>query len=83
MSVHLTDDPAAERGLGTEAVLGKPVHLPAVLLCQAAPPGQRPCGRVWTANTERQFVEKAAERREHERTCNGGLIVATGIGDVR
>lgn len=75
MPVHYTDSPSSEL---PGSVIGAPVRLPYVMLCQAAPPGQRPCGRVWTANTEREFIEKSAQRRDHERTCKGGLIVATG-----
>lgn len=48
---------------------------PQILLCQAAGPGQRPCGKVWTANNTHQYAEMAAERRKHEETCKGGLIV--------
>lgn len=77
MPVHYTDSPSSELP-DPLTVIGKPIRIPAVLLCQAAQPGQRPCGRVWTANTEREFIEKSAQRRDHERTCKGGLIVATG-----
>lgn len=73
MPVHYTDSPSSAL---PGSVVGKPVRLPSVLICQAAPPGHRTCGKVWTANTEREFVEKSAQRREHERTCKGGLIVA-------
>jgi hypothetical protein len=73
MPVHYTDSPSSEL---PGSFIGAPVHLPAVLLCQAAGPGRRWCGAKWTANTERQFAEKSAERRTHEQACEGGLIVA-------
>ena len=56
-------------------VTGAPVRLPAVLACTS---GEVFCGRVWTANTREQFVEKAAEKRRHEMDCQGGLIVVGG-----
>ena len=56
-------------------VAGAPVRLPAVLLCTS---GEVFCGKVWTANTRQQFVEKAAEKRRHELDCQGGLVV---VGD--
>ena len=73
MSVHVTANPSAEL---PGSVIGKPVRLPAVLLCTMG--GERPCGKVWTANTYEQYLLKSAERREHEATCKGGLIVAGG-----
>ena len=75
MSVHLREGASPLNPL--EEVAGKPVRLPAVLLCTM---GERFCGKVWTANTQEQYLLKSAERREHEATCNGGLIV---IGDTR
>jgi hypothetical protein len=73
--VRYTDSPSA--ALPGE-IVGAPVRIPAILCCQAAPAGRRWCGKTWVANTEKQFAEKAAERREHEATCQGGLIVTGG-----
>lgn len=73
MSVYFTESPSSV--LPGEAV-GQPIRLPAVLICQAAAPGRRWCGKSWVANNARQYVEKAAERRDHEQTCEGGLIIA-------
>lgn len=72
MSVHVTANPSAEL---PGSVIGKPIRLPAVLLCTM---GERFCGKTWTANTQEQFLLKSAERREHEATCKGGLIVVGG-----
>jgi hypothetical protein len=84
MPVHYTENPSAELG-----VVGAPIRMfadgsmaPQILICQAAGPGQRPCGKVWTASSAKQYAEKAAERRKHEETCKGGLIAATGMGDL-
>jgi hypothetical protein len=77
VSVHLTSNPSAEI---PGSFIGRPVRLPAVLLCTM---GERFCGRVWTANTQEQFLLKSAERREHEAVCKGGLIAATGMGGAR
>lgn len=57
-------------------VVGAPIdHLPWVLFC-ASGPGRRWCGWRRVAHTQRQFVEVAAEKRKHEETCEGGLIIA-------
>ena len=56
-------------------VLGAPVRLPAFMCCTS---GEIFCGRTWTANSQREFVEKAAEKRRHEENCAGGLIVVRG-----
>ena len=56
-------------------IAGAPVRLPALMCCTS---GEVFCGRVWTANTREQFVEKAAEKRKHEMGCQGGLIVVGG-----
>lgn len=53
-------------------VLGKPMRIPAVLLCTQ---GERFCGQTWVANSMRDLPEKLAERRKHEDSCNGGLIL--------
>ena len=58
-----------------EQVLGAPIKLPCVLLCQA---GENWCGWKRTANTRTQFAEYATERRRHEENCAGGLIVVGG-----
>ena len=56
-------------------IVGAPVRLPCVMLCTQ---GERFCGWKRTANTQRQFVEMAAEKRQHEQNCQGGLIVVGG-----
>ena len=58
-----------------DQVVGAPVRLPAILCCTS---GEVFCGKTWTANTQKQFVEKAAEKRRHEQNCQGGLIVVRG-----
>ena len=73
MSVYYTEDPSTRP---PDSFVGAPVRLPHIMLCG------RGCKRTWSANTQRQFIEMAAERRDHERTCKGGLIVATGMGDI-
>jgi hypothetical protein len=55
--------------------MGAPVRLPAILCCTS---GEVFCGKTWVANTQRQFVERAADKRKHEQSCAGGLIVARG-----
>lgn len=60
-------------------IVGAPIRIPHIMLCHAAPPGGRWCGWVRVANSRQQLVELMAERREHEETCQGGLIV-TGRG---
>lgn len=72
MSVHVTSSPSAEL---PGSVIGKPVRLPCLLLCTM---GERHCGKRWMANSYEQFLLKSAERREHEATCKGGLIVIGG-----
>jgi hypothetical protein len=78
VSTHLTVAPSAEQP-GAAAV-GKPIHFPYLMFCTM---GERFCGRVWTAKDEADLLLKTATRREHEATCNGGLILATGIGGIR
>lgn len=73
MTVRYTDRPS--QALPGE-IVGAPVRLPHIMLCQAGGPGSRFCGWLRTANTPRQFAEYAAQRRDHERACKGGLIVA-------
>lgn len=74
MPVHYTENPSGELG-----IVGAAIRLPHFMMCQARiAEGQKPCGRTWTANTPKQFAEMAAERRKHELTCKGGLIVAGG-----
>lgn len=75
MSVYFTESPSS---VLPGEVIGAPVRIPALLMCQAAGPGRRWCGWKRTANTAVQYAEMAAERREHERTCTGGLIVSGG-----
>ncbi|MGC1584080.1 MAG: hypothetical protein WA766_21540 [Candidatus Acidiferrales bacterium] len=53
-------------------------HFPHIMLCLAGD-GRR-CGKAWVAKDEVDLMLKTAERREHEATCNGGLIIATGMG---
>jgi hypothetical protein len=70
VSVTVTPDPASVR---PGQVVGKPMRIPAILLCTQ---GERFCGRTWVANTARELPEKLADRRVHEASCQGGLIVA-------
>jgi hypothetical protein len=70
VAVTVTANPAAARPPGS--VIGRPIRLPHVMLCTE---GERWCGRWWTASTRRALAEKLAERRTHEETCNGGLIL--------
>ena len=56
-------------------ITGAPVRLPSVMCCTA---GEVFCGQTWTANTREQFLDKAIEKRKHEESCNGGLIVVGG-----
>lgn len=77
MSVRVTANPSAEL---PGSVIGRPVRLPAFLFCTM---GERQCGKRWAAQTETEYLLKCAERREHEATCKGGLIVATGMGGIR
>jgi hypothetical protein len=73
MSTYLTGSPASVRRDGQQAV-GRPYsHLPAVLLCTQ---GERYCGWRRTARTEAEILAYTGEKREHEATCRGGLIVA-------
>lgn len=73
MSTTYTPNPSTTAG--ADDVMGAPVRLPAVLCCTQ---GEVFCGKTWVANDQRQFVEKAADKRKHEMNCNGGLIVASG-----
>ena len=72
MSVHITADPKVKR---PDEFVGHPYSLPAFLFCTM---GERQCGKRWTARTENEFLLLSAERREHEATCKGGLIVIGG-----
>ena len=56
-------------------------HYPHIMLCLAG--NGRRCGKTWVAKDELDLMKKTAERREHMATCKGGLIAATGMGDVR
>lgn len=69
-----TYTPNLSTALPGQAV-GAPVHLPYILLCNQ---GERWCGWVRTANTQKQFLEYAADKRRHEEHCQGGLIVVSG-----
>ena len=73
MAVKVTSNPSGEL---PGSVIGRPIRLPHIMLCTQ---GERHCGRAWTANTEPDLVLKMAERREHEASCRGGLIVAGGF----
>lgn len=73
MNVRVTSNPSTEL---PGSVIGRPMRIPYVLLCTVG--GERFCGQVWTANSERQLAELLAERRRHEENCQGGLIAATG-----
>lgn len=78
MSVHLTANPSAE--IPGSSALGRPIRFPYFMLCTM---GERFCGKRWTARDEADLLLREAERREHEATCKGGLIVATGMGGAR
>jgi hypothetical protein len=69
LSTHYTPHPSTAL---PGQVVGAGIRLPAVLCCTS---GEIFCGKTWVANTHRQFVEKAAEKRRHEEACGGGLIV--------
>jgi len=69
LSTHYTPHPSTAL---PGQVVGAPIRLPYVMLCQS---GEVFCGKTWVANDQRQFVEKAAEKRRHEENCGGGLIV--------
>lgn len=71
MPVNITSSPS---GVLPGTVLGKPIRIPHVMLCTQ---GERWCGRHWTANNRRQLAEYMAERRRHEESCRGGLILAS------
>lgn len=71
MPVRYTENPSATI---PGEVVGAPVRIPALLMCSGKP-GRRPCGWMRTANTPQQYAEYALERRKHEETCKGGLIV--------
>lgn len=59
-----------------DQIVGQPItHLPWVFCCCN---GERFCGWVRAANDRRQVAEIAAEKRAHEETCLGGLIVVGG-----
>ena len=75
MSVHVTATPASEL---PGSVIGKPISFPHFMLCTMG--GERPCGKRWTARDETDFLLKMAERREHEATCKGGLIIVGSRG---
>lgn len=67
----------------SEDFVGRPVRFPHIMLCTAAEPGHRSCGRTWVANSEPDFLIKAAERRDHEAACKGGLIAASSMAEAR
>jgi hypothetical protein len=71
VSVHLSPNPSAEL---PGSVVGRPYRYPAILCCTSG--AERFCGKTWVANNELDLLKKAAERREHEAACKGGLIVA-------
>jgi len=61
------------------AVTGAPVHIPFVLFCTQ---GERWCGWQRTANSQREFLLLAADRRVHEAACLGGLVAATSLREA-
>jgi hypothetical protein len=80
VTVRITGSPASERIDPSREFVGRPVMgWPHIMLCTAGEPGARPCGKTWVAKDELDYLKKTAERREHEVTCRGGLIVAGGI----
>lgn len=76
MSVHVTANPSAE--IPGQSVIGKPIRFPHFMFCTMG--GERPCGKIWTAKDELDFLKKSAERREHEAACKGGLIIVGSRG---
>jgi hypothetical protein len=68
VSTSVTTNPSS---LLPGQVLGRPMGIPAILLCTQ---GERFCGRTWVANSYRELPEKLAERRKHEENCKGALI---------
>jgi len=69
LNVKVTSNPS---GALPGEVVGRPIRLPAVLLCTN---GERFCGKTWTANSQWQLTAAMKERRAHEQSCRGGLIV--------
>lgn len=49
-------------------------HFPHIMLCTSGE--SRACGKTWVAKDEVDLMLKTAERREHQATCQGGLIIA-------
>ena len=74
MSVHVTANPSA----GTARLGHRQAtpHLPVILFCTRAARG--PAARSGPPTPDDQYLLKSAERREHEATCKGGLIVVGG-----
>lgn len=64
-------------------VYGTPRQPPYILLCQA---DVNFCGRLWIANSVKEYDEKAQLRYNHEvlcsaRTASAGIITALGEAD--
>jgi hypothetical protein len=57
-------------------VVGNPIRLPYIMLCQHG--GERFCGWVRVAHTQVQLADLMIERRRHEQGCLGGLIPGRG-----
>lgn len=70
MPVTITPKPAPAE----DDFVGRPIMLPYALLCTH---GERWCGWVRTANSQKDFVTHAADRRVHELSCKGGIVPAT------
>ena len=75
MGVTLTSNPQPAEG----EWVGRPIRIPYILFCTN---GERWCGWQRTANSRRQFLDLAADRRRHETVCKGGLIAATVMPSV-
>lgn len=76
MSVRITPTPQRE---ADDEFVGQPLHIPWVLFCTN---GERWCGWQRTANSSKEFVLLAADRRVHESSCKGGLILATSLAGL-
>ncbi len=59
---------------GDPTFLGTPRHPPFVMFCRV-PLNTRWCGRLWTANTVKQYESLTQDRDTHESLCSA-LAVA-------
>jgi hypothetical protein len=75
MPVRLSTSPDSEPIDYSRSFVGRPIRFPYIMLCSAGDTG-RACGKTWVAKDELDLLKKTAERRDHEATCKGGLIIA-------